>query len=158
MTSWFALLLPLSLIVLFVFIIDYYIEAVASNHLQPTKTAEYGAYAIFGGALLLALTWNHPYTARLTSMNKFQDIITEDHVLSWGVVFSLGAFVLGKIISKSFLILSLIKVWIEDTKLLFLIFISENSSFDSTRIYNSIKIKFVNLFLLDNFVQVFATI
>ncbi|KAL4227543.1 hypothetical protein ACF0H5_012986 [Mactra antiquata] len=94
-TSWFALLLPLTLIILFVFIIDYYIEAVAVNHLQATKTAEYGAYAMFGGALLLALTWNHPLTARITSMNKLQDIITEDHVLSWGVVFSLGAFILA---------------------------------------------------------------
>jgi hypothetical protein len=52
---------------------------------------------MFGGALFLALTWNHPYTATMTSMNKLQEIITEDHVLSAGVVFSLGAFVLGKV-------------------------------------------------------------
>ncbi|XP_045216205.2 proton-coupled zinc antiporter SLC30A5-like [Mercenaria mercenaria] len=93
--SWISLIFPLTLIILFVFIFDYYIEAVALNHIQPTKTAEYGAYAMFGGALLLALTWNHPYTAKMTSMNKLQEIITEDHVLSAGVVFSLGAFVLA---------------------------------------------------------------
>lgn len=77
-------------------IIDYYIEAVASNHLQSVKTAEFGTYAVFASALFLALTWNHPYTARMTTMNKLQEIITEDHVLSWGVIFSLMAFVLGK--------------------------------------------------------------
>lgn len=76
-------------------LIDYYIEAVASNHLQPVKTAELGAYAVFGSALFLALTWNHPYTARMTTMHKLQEIITEDHVLSGGVIFSLLAFLLG---------------------------------------------------------------
>jgi len=95
-SSWISLLFPLALFVLFVLIIDYYIEAVTANHLQPVKTAEFGAYAVFASALLLALTWNHPYTARMTTMNKLQDIITEDHVLSGGVIFSLMAFVLGQ--------------------------------------------------------------
>ncbi|XP_052795023.1 proton-coupled zinc antiporter SLC30A5-like [Mya arenaria] len=94
-SSWLYLLLPLALFTLFVLVIDYYIEAVAANHLQPVRTAEFGAYAIFGSALFLALTWNHPYTTRITTMHKLQEIITEDHVLSWGVIFSLGAFMLA---------------------------------------------------------------
>ncbi|KAH3837247.1 zinc transporter 5-like [Dreissena polymorpha] len=93
--SWLYLLFPLALFTLFVLIIDYYIEAVAANHIQPTKTAELGAYAMFGSALFLALTWNHPYTARITTMHKLQGIITEDHVLSWGVIFSLASFMLA---------------------------------------------------------------
>ena len=95
MSSWLYLLFPLTLIVFFVFIIDYYIEAVSVNHLQATRTAAYGAYAIFTSAFILAILWNHPMTAKITTINKLRDIITEDHVLSYGVIFSLGSFMLG---------------------------------------------------------------
>lgn len=91
-SSWLYLLFPITLIIMFLFIIDYYIEAVATNHLQASRTAELGTYAIFLSALFLSLTWNHPYTAKITTLHKMKDIITEDHVLSWGVVFSLAAF------------------------------------------------------------------
>ena len=36
-------------------------------------------------------------TAQITTINKLREIITEDHVLSYGVIFSLGSFMLGKI-------------------------------------------------------------
>lgn len=90
--SWLYILFPLLLVILFVFVIDYYIEAVAVNHLQPPKTALYGACAIFSSALFLALTWNHPLVTKIT---RIKEIITEDHVLSGGVVFSLGVFMLA---------------------------------------------------------------
>ena len=94
-SSWLHLLFPLTLIVLFIFVIDYYIEAVSVNRLQQTKTAAYGAYAIFTSAFILAVLWNHPMTAKVTTINKLREIITEDHVLSYGVIFSLGSFMLG---------------------------------------------------------------
>lgn len=94
-SSWLHLLFPITLIIFFVFIIDYYIEAVSVNHLQSTKTAAYGAYAIFVSALFLAMVWNHPMTAQITTINKLREIITEDHVLSYGVIFSLGSFMLA---------------------------------------------------------------
>lgn len=94
-SSWLYLLFPIMLIVFFVFIVDYYIEAVSVNHLQPPKTAEFGAYAISISAFILAMVWNHPLTAQITTINKLKEIITEDHVLSYGVIFSLGSFMLA---------------------------------------------------------------
>lgn len=90
--SWIYLFFPLLLVILFVFVIDFYIEAVVINHLQPPKTAVYGAYAIFFSALFLALTWNHPLVSKITTI---KEIITEDHVLSGGVIFSLAVFLLA---------------------------------------------------------------
>jgi len=68
--SWLYLLFPLALVILFVFVVDFYIEAVVTNHLQPPKTAVYGTYAIFISALFLGLTWNHPMMAKITTMHK----------------------------------------------------------------------------------------
>ncbi|XP_048255901.1 zinc transporter 5-like [Haliotis rufescens] len=93
--SWLYLLFPLLLVIMFVFLIDFYIEAVSINHLQPQKTALYGVAAISLGALFLSSTWNHPYMAQITTMHKLREVITEDHVLSGGVVFSLMALILG---------------------------------------------------------------
>ncbi|XP_052101161.1 zinc transporter 5-like [Mytilus californianus] len=90
--SWLYLLFPLFLVILFVLVIDFYIEAVVINHLQPPKTAVYGAYAIFLSALFLALTWNHPLVSKITTI---KEIISNDHVLSGGVVFSLAVFMLA---------------------------------------------------------------
>ncbi|XP_071151934.1 proton-coupled zinc antiporter SLC30A5-like [Mytilus edulis] len=90
--SWLYLLFPLFLVILFVLVIDFYIEAVVINHLQPPKTAVYGAYAIFLSALFFALTWNHPLVSKITTI---KEIITNDHVLSGGVVFSLAVFMLA---------------------------------------------------------------
>ena len=110
-SSWLHLLFPLTLIVFFIFIIDYYIEAVAVNHLQPTKAAAYGHYAIAVSAFLLALLWNHPMTAQITTINKLREIITADHVISYGVIFSLGSFMLG----NTAMILSFRTDWSEQT-------------------------------------------
>lgn len=94
--SWLYLLFPLTLVILFVFVVDFYIEAVTANHLQGPKTAVYGTYAIILSALFLGLTWNHPMMSRITTLHKLRDIVTEDHVLSGGVVLSLMTFMLGK--------------------------------------------------------------
>lgn len=83
----------MGLVILFVFLLDFYIEAVAANHLQGPRTAVYGTYAIIISALMLGLTWNHPMVSWITTVTK--DIITEDHVLSGGVIFSLMTFILG---------------------------------------------------------------
>ena len=91
--SWWYLVIPMGLVILFVFLLDFYIEAVAANHLQGPRTAVYGTYAIIISALMLGLTWNHPMVSWITTVTK--DIITEDHVLSGGVIFSLMTFILG---------------------------------------------------------------
>ncbi|GFS15345.1 zinc transporter 5 [Elysia marginata] len=93
--SWFYLLFPLTLVILFVGVFDFYIEGLAINHLQPIKTALLSPLAIFSTAIFLSMTWTHPYVTSVTSMHKLSEIITEDHVLSAGVIFSSFAFLLG---------------------------------------------------------------
>ena len=96
MQSWLNIIIPLVIVILSVCVVDYYIESVAVNHLQGTRVALYSTAAVFGGALLLSYTWNHPYMARVTTLRKLEDVITEDHVLSGGVIFSVLVFMLGQ--------------------------------------------------------------
>lgn len=93
--SWVNIIIPFIIVIFSVCIIDYYIENVASNHMHSSRLAMYSTAAIFGGALLLSYTWNHPYMARATTLHKLKDIITEDHALSGGVIFSVLIFVLA---------------------------------------------------------------
>ena len=95
--SWFHIIIPFVIVIMSVCIVDYYIESVAVNHLQASRVALYSTAAMFGGALLLSYTWNHPYMARVTSLHKLEDVITEDHVLSGGVIFSVLVFMLGEL-------------------------------------------------------------
>ncbi|KAK7492536.1 hypothetical protein BaRGS_00016202 [Batillaria attramentaria] len=62
---------------------------------EGPRVALYAAGAMFGGSLLLSYTWNHPYVAKATTLHKLQDVITEDHVLSGGVIFSVLVFMLA---------------------------------------------------------------
>lgn len=94
--SWLNIIIPFVIVIMSVCIIDYYIEGVAVNHMQGSRVALYSTAAMFGGALLLSYTWNHPYMARVTTLHKLEDVITEDHVLSGGVIFSVLVFVLGE--------------------------------------------------------------
>jgi zinc transporter 5/7 len=94
--SWLNVIIPLAIVILSVYVIDYYIESVAANHMHPSRLALYSAASMFGAALLLSYVWNHPYMARTSTLHKLKDIITEDHALSGGVIFSVLIFVLGK--------------------------------------------------------------
>ncbi|XP_071964854.1 proton-coupled zinc antiporter SLC30A5-like [Antedon mediterranea] len=84
-----ALILPILVIILFVFVIDYYIDAVSINRLDVFKTARYGTVSIFISALALSWLWN----------NKAEDIgrteVNEDHGLTGGYVFSTILFITG---------------------------------------------------------------
>ncbi|KAL5005080.1 hypothetical protein ScPMuIL_018536 [Solemya velum] len=93
--SWLFMLFPLFLVIFFVFVMDFYVESVVHNHVQSNLVALYSAVAIFVSALFLSLTWNHPLMAKITTMHKLKEVITEDHVLSGGVTFGLLAFLLA---------------------------------------------------------------
>lgn len=89
-------IIPLLIVILTVCIIDYYIENVAISHLQGARVAFYSSVAMFVGAIFFSYTWNHPYVTKATTLHKIKDIVTEDHVLSGGVIFSVLIFILGK--------------------------------------------------------------
>ena len=84
--------------VLFVGVFDFYIDSLAVSHLSPGRTAFLTPLAIFSAAVFLSVTWTHPYVVKATTLHKLNDIVTEDHVLSAGVFFTIGAFLLGKIL------------------------------------------------------------
>lgn len=65
MESWSFVALPLFLIILLVFVIDYYVDAVCVNHLEMARTARFGAMgtAVFG--LILSCLWNHPFITQV---------------------------------------------------------------------------------------------
>ncbi|KAH9513268.1 hypothetical protein Btru_034511 [Bulinus truncatus] len=91
---WRYIFVPLLIVVLFVGVFDFYVDSLANSHLQPIKVAFLGPVAIFTTAIVLSLTWTHPYVTRVTSLHKL-DIITEDHVLSGGVLFTVLSFILA---------------------------------------------------------------
>ncbi|XP_067935108.1 proton-coupled zinc antiporter SLC30A5-like [Watersipora subatra] len=82
-------LLPFTLVIITVFLLDYYVEAVASNKLEPMQVAKTGSLTIFAAGLLLSLVWSHPFVEALTTLTKYKEMITEDHLLSGGVIFSI---------------------------------------------------------------------
>ncbi|CAG5135470.1 unnamed protein product [Candidula unifasciata] len=93
--SWLLVLFPLLLVIFFVGVFDFYIESLAASHLQPFRAAFLAPLAIFSAALFLSVTWTHPYVTRLTTLHTLNTIVTEDHVLSGGVIFSAVAFLLA---------------------------------------------------------------
>jgi len=90
--SSYSLVIPFSCIILFVFIIDYYMEAVAATRLEVPLAARVGKLATFMCALFFSCVWNHPFVSQVNDMMKIKEIMTEEHMLSGGVVFSFILF------------------------------------------------------------------
>ncbi len=63
--SWTSVGLPIFLVILVVFVIDYYVDSVCVNHLEMARTGRFSAMgtAVFG--LLLSCVWNHPFISQV---------------------------------------------------------------------------------------------
>ena len=83
-------------VIIFVFIVDYYMEAIAVNRLDMSQASRVASMATFSWALLLSCVWTHPFVSQVTSMGKIKEILAEDHMLSGGVIFSFILFLFGK--------------------------------------------------------------
>ncbi|XP_064619343.1 proton-coupled zinc antiporter SLC30A5-like isoform X2 [Lineus longissimus] len=84
-----SLVLPFLVATLVIFVLDYYIEAVATNRLEAVNVAKYGSISIFVSGLILSLFWSEAYKAKVTIHHHIQEIIAEEHALSGGVIFSI---------------------------------------------------------------------
>jgi len=94
-------LLPFGMVILTVFVMDYYAEAVTSAKIEPLSVARQGSVTIFTAALLFSFVWSHPFIETLTgSLNAYKELMTEDHLLSGGVVFSLVLFYFGELTAR----------------------------------------------------------
>ncbi|XP_071444723.1 proton-coupled zinc antiporter SLC30A5-like isoform X3 [Hetaerina americana] len=106
--SWVTALILITIVALFLFVQDYYVDGVCSQRLGLPYTARYGSLSVMFGALIIAYSWNSGPAFTMgetdlqsnlkTSVSTFSPILqSEEHVLSGGgimacLLFALGAF------------------------------------------------------------------
>ncbi|KAH0627990.1 hypothetical protein JD844_008629 [Phrynosoma platyrhinos] len=92
--SWSSLVMPFITVILFVMVLDFYVESVCSIKMEVSKCARYGSFLIFISALLFGNFWTHPITDQLRAMSKPAHPETTEHVISGGVIVSAIFFIL----------------------------------------------------------------
>ncbi|XP_035667204.1 zinc transporter 5-like isoform X1 [Branchiostoma floridae] len=93
--TWLSLVLPFLVVVLFVFVLDYYVESICTNKLEAPRVAWVGSVSVFLAALLLSTVWAHPYRKKLATMNKDVELLGYEHAMSGGVVLSAIIFMIA---------------------------------------------------------------
>ena len=93
--SWFYYLIPVLIMALFVFVIDFYVEAYVTQKTDQAYMAKYGAMFVFSCSIGLSFIWNHPHVVKVTVMDKIKTVIEQEHALSWGVILAYILYVLG---------------------------------------------------------------
>nr|XP_033785760.1 zinc transporter 5 isoform X2 [Geotrypetes seraphini] len=99
--SWSALILPFTMVIFSIMILDFYIESVCSVKMEVSTSARYTSFLVPISALLLGHFWTHPITEQLRSMNKPAPQERTEHVLSGGVVVSALFFIMSANILSS---------------------------------------------------------
>ena len=84
------------IIITFIFMLNYYVEAICVTRLDQSRTSRFGSMATFLSALVLSFVWNHPFVSQLTNVTDQQHVASLDHVFSGGVAFSFVLFMFGK--------------------------------------------------------------
>lgn len=95
--SWLYYLIPVLIMALFIFVIDFYIESYITQKTDQAYSAKYGAIFVFSCSVGLSFIWNHPHIVKVTVMDKIKTIIEQEHALSWGVIIAYILFLLGKL-------------------------------------------------------------
>ena len=93
--SWLYYLLPVLMIALFIFVIDFYIESYVIAKTEHAYASKFGAMFAFTSSLFLSFIWNHPHLVKVMVMDKIKTIIEQEHALSWGVIITFVLFFLG---------------------------------------------------------------
>ncbi|XP_030049078.1 proton-coupled zinc antiporter SLC30A5 [Microcaecilia unicolor] len=99
--SWSALILPFTMVIFSIMILDFYIESMCSVKMEVSTSARYTSFLVPISALLLGHFWTHPITEQLRSMNKPAPQERTEHVLSGGVVVSALFFIMSANILSS---------------------------------------------------------
>ena len=93
--SWMYYLIPLIIMSLSIFVVDFYVEAYVAQKTEPILTAKLGTVLAFTCSVGLSFVWNHPHLVKVVVLDKIKTIIDQEHALSWGVIISYILFVLG---------------------------------------------------------------
>lgn len=94
--TWLYYLIPLVLMSLFIFVIDFYVNSYVASKTDSTYCAKYGTLFIFTCSVGLSFIWNHPHLVKVIVMDKIKTIIEQEHALSWGVIIAYILYMLGK--------------------------------------------------------------
>ena len=95
--SWFYFLIPIVILSLFIFIIDFYVDAYVTVKTDQVFTSKMGALFAFTTSVGLSFVWNHPHLVKIVVLDKIKTIIEEEHALSYGVIISYILFCLGNL-------------------------------------------------------------
>lgn len=97
-TSWFNLFLLCELVVLLVFVADFYAEAICITRLDAATVARYCPILMFVTAFLFGYVWFEPYrTASPMDLLHGHGLQAVEHGFSGGLIFTLIFFILGKV-------------------------------------------------------------
>lgn len=99
--SWSSLVLPFSMIVFSVMILDFYVESICMTKLEAPRCARYSSYFLFFSGLFLANFWTHPLTDQLRPIRTGGQQSSTEHVLSGGVLVSACFFIMSDSILSS---------------------------------------------------------
>ncbi len=87
--------MPVITIGLFLFVLDFYVEAYVTQKTDSTYAAKYGAIFAFTCSIGLSFVWNHPHLVKVMVMDKIKTIIEEEHALSGGVIIAYFLYMLA---------------------------------------------------------------
>nr|CAD7256589.1 unnamed protein product [Timema shepardi] len=82
-------ILPLSAVAIFIYVINFYVDAACIQRLELPRVARIGSVSLFLWALMAALLWGWPYSEELVGK------VTRDHTLSGGGLLSCILFILA---------------------------------------------------------------
>ena len=72
-----------------------YVESYVTHKTDIQYTSKYGSMFVFTCALCLSYVWNHPHVIKIVVMDKIKTIISEEHAVSYGVLFVFIFYMIG---------------------------------------------------------------
>ncbi|UJR09931.1 hypothetical protein I4U23_014153 [Adineta vaga] len=87
-----SLFIPVAIITLFVFVLDFYVEQIAIVKLDRVRTFRYGTLTMIAAGLIVSLIWVKTVTVANSNAWLGRTMDIEEHVLSGGVIFAVVMF------------------------------------------------------------------
>ncbi|CAF1668722.1 unnamed protein product, partial [Adineta ricciae] len=91
-TNLTALIIPVLIISLFIFVLDFYVEQIAIVKLDRIRTYRFGTLAMIFASLVISFIWVQTVSAANSNAWLGRTVEVEEHVLSGGVVFAVVMF------------------------------------------------------------------
>jgi hypothetical protein len=72
--SWYHFIIPVIMMSLFIFFIDFYIESYVTQKTDVAFASKYSALFAFTCSLALSFIWNHPHVVKVTVMDRIRTV------------------------------------------------------------------------------------